>query len=228
MLFSDEFRRHIYEAVDSTCHTLTQATNSCDSMKLGLTGGIGCGKSTALAYLQDLGWHPLQTDALAKGLLDTEPQVKTAIAQQWPQVLNSDTIIDRSVLAAIVFSDADSLRWLEGLLHPIVRRHWQEWLNRHTGQPCAVEIPLLFEKQLQDEFDATLCIAASDTTVYSRMQARGFSADQVAARADRQWPLQKKCEAADFVIWNDGEEAFLKAQLYSLDQQLKASLPRNR
>jgi dephospho-CoA kinase len=196
-------------------------------MKLGLTGGIGCGKSTALAYLQNLGWHTLQADALAKGLLDTEAEVKTAIAQQWPQVLNSDNTIDRSALAAIVFSDADSLRWLEGLLHPIVRRHWQEWLDRHNGQACAIEIPLLFEKQLQGEFDATLCIAASDAAVYRRMQARGFSSDQVAARAERQWPLPQKIQAADFVIWNDGEEAFLKAQLDALDQQLKASLPKN-
>jgi dephospho-CoA kinase len=197
-------------------------------MKLGLTGGIGCGKSTALAFLQELGWQTLQADALAKGLLDSEPEVKTAIVEKWPQVLGNDNTIDRSILAGIVFSDADSLRWLEALLHPIVRQHWQEWLHAHAGQPCAVEIPLLFEKELQGEFDATVCIAASNAIVISRMQARGFSAEQVAARAERQWPLSKKVEAADFVIWNDGAEAFLKAQLVTLDQQMQTTTAQNR
>lgn len=190
-------------------------------MKLGLTGGIGCGKSTALAYLQRMGWQTLQADALAKGLLDSEPEVKTAIIERWPHALGDDDKINRSVVAEIVFNDASELHWLESLLHPIVRQHWLAWMQQQADAPCVVEIPLLFEKDLQSEFDATLCIAASASNVASRMQARGFTQAQVSARAQRQWPLQKKVEAADFVIWNDGDEAFLNAQLDALNHQLK-------
>lgn len=141
-------------------------------MKLGLTGGIGCGKSTAMTHLQRMGWQTLQADALAKGLLDSEPEIKAAIIDKWPQALGEDGKINRSLVAEIVFNDASELRWLESLLHPIVRQHWLAWMQQHTDAPCVVEIPLLFEKDLQSEFDATLCIAASESNVASRMQAR--------------------------------------------------------
>jgi dephospho-CoA kinase len=194
-------------------------------MKLGLTGGIGCGKSTALAYLHELGWLTLQADEIAKKLLQTEADIITAIHQKWPQVLNKQHAIERSALAQIVFCDPHALGWLETLLHPHVRRHWQQWLIQNTNGKCVVEIPLLFEKELQTAFDATVCIAASHATQLQRMHLRGFTPDQVAARAERQWPLPNKIAAADFIIWNDGNEDFLKAQLLLLDQTIATQHP---
>lgn len=191
-------------------------------MTLGLTGGIGCGKSTAAAMFASLGWHRIDTDAIVHKLLSSDRDICNAIGRRFgPQTIDGQGAVDRRALAAIVFADPDALAWLEGLLHPKVRRIWQS--ERTAVRPCVVEIPLLFEKGLEKEVDFTLCIASDPHVQARRLASRGLSPQEAAQRIARQLPLAQKIERADFVITNNGSLAFLDDQVKRLASILALS-----
>ena len=190
-------------------------------MKLGLTGGIGCGKSTVVGLFKEAGWCTVETDALVRDLLAEDAEVQAQLASRWGrEVFREDGTVDRKAIAARVFSDPDSLEWLESLLHPRVRKSWEAILAAHPNQPSLVEIPLLFEKRLETQFDLTVCIACSPEVVDSRMLERGYSAAEIAQRRERQMPLEDKIQRADYLIANSGSLEFLKRQTNQLIGQI--------
>ncbi len=192
-------------------------------MKVGLTGGIGCGKSTVVARFKAAGWQTIESDALARELLERDPEVISALIQRWgaTEVAPAGSI-DRGAVARIVFSDANELKWLEGQLHPKVRQAWQTRLLASTTACHLVEIPLLFEKRLESVFDFTVCIHAPDTLVESRMEARGFEKADLQRRRSHQLPIEEKMRRADFVITNAGTLDFLNLQINHLLERLGA------
>jgi len=190
-------------------------------MKIGLTGGIGCGKTTALAHFRERGAVVFDTDACVRGLLEGDPAVRASLREQFgEEIFTSDGMIDRPELARIVFGNSSKLEALESLLHPRVRAAWQQ--ESDQDHPCfVVEIPLLFEKSLESLFDVTVCVAVHPETQRNRLRARGLEEMQIDLRQARQWPLARKMEAADHIIWNDGDEAHLRAQIDHLLEQWK-------
>mgnify|MGYP005846999415 CR=1 FL=1 len=189
-------------------------------MNVGLTGGIGCGKSTVVGFFREAGWRTMEADAIVRDLLVHDAGLRAELRARWgDSVFGSGGGIDRKAVAARVFCDSAELRWLESRLHPMVRQRWAAMLAETTDRHCLVEIPLLFEKRLETHFELTVCVACPRFLVEERMIARGYSSVEVAQRVNQQMPLEKKTELADHLVSNAGSLEFLKRQTMRLIQQ---------
>ena len=186
-------------------------------MKIGLTGGYGCGKSTVLKLFADFGWCTIQTDQIGHSILQSDPVVRHKIHERWSDaVLNDEGSICRKKIAEIVFSDRNQLNWLEQLLHPKIIRNYEELIELNPSVNYLVEVPLLFEKRLENTFDFSVCIVCSDSVAIERMNFSSNSSQEFKRRNRSQLPVQSKAVAADFIISNSGNLAFLKKQVTHL------------
>ena len=144
-------------------------------MILGLTGGMGCGKTTAAGMLAAHGFAPLDSDAIIRTVVLTDKAVITAIRDHFgADVLTEAGEVDRGRLARRIFPDDAALRWLEDLLHPRLFAYWRTAFARDQARAWVVEVPLLFEKSLQNWFDFTVCIASDPTVQLARLEQRGI------------------------------------------------------
>jgi dephospho-CoA kinase len=190
-------------------------------MVVGLTGGMACGKSTVGKLLAEAGWGRVDSDEIVRTLLrDDREAIGEVFAAFGPVILAPEGGIDRRKLAALVFTDTEALRRLEGILHPRVRRGWKAAVSRKPPEKWVVEIPLLFEKGLEKEVDFTVCVACDPRVQAERLGSRGLSPQEASRRIARQLPLAQKIERADFVITNNGSLAFLRDQVTRLAEQL--------
>ena len=118
------------------------------TLKLGLTGGIGCGKSTVVEIFDQMDWRTMKTDDIVHDLLATHSRVHEALRQRWgSRVISSENRVDRNAIADRVFNDENELNWLEQLLHPLVRNSWESTISNDPESNWLVEVPLLFEKK---------------------------------------------------------------------------------
>jgi len=184
---------------------------------LGLTGGIGMGKSTAAAALRQRGIPVVDTDQLARQVVEPgQPALAEVQRAFGPGIIGADGRLRRDELARLVFSDAAARRTLERILHPRIRELWRAQLAVWRGERrpvAAVVVPLLFEVQAEVECDATICVACSATSQRERLQARGWTVEQIEQRARAQWPIEQKMLHADFVVWTEGDVALATEQL---------------
>ncbi|MBE6400563.1 MAG: dephospho-CoA kinase [Verrucomicrobia bacterium] len=184
------------------------------AMTLGLTGGIGCGKSSVLPAFEKLGFAVIDTDKIASAL-HAEPATRRFVRERFGEsALAADGSLNKTELAKIVFSDKASLADLEAFMHPKIRETWKNLTkNAARGENFVVEVPLLFEKNYEGDFDATVCVAASEQIQLARLEKRGLPPEQARERMAAQLPLSDKVRRADFVIFNDGSREFLEAQV---------------
>lgn len=183
---------------------------------VGLTGGMGAGKSTALTALQELGAQVLSTDAVVHELYGDE-RVSGAVVERWGEEVAPGGVVDRSVVAAKAFAGGErERRWLEELLWPLVGARIAGWLEHVRAlQPppkaAVVEVPLLFEAGMEGGFDATIAVTAQEHTRRQRADGRGHAlADE---RTARQLTQAEKAERATFVVRNDGSIEDLRREL---------------
>jgi len=173
---------------------------------VGLTGGLGAGKSEALRALAELGAATLSTDAVVHELLEGDALRDIVVERLGPEVA-PDGRLDRSLIAERVFGDDEARAWLEGALWPRVGRRMMDWKQdvdaRDPAPPAAVvEVPLLFESGMEAGFDATIAVVADESVREQRAGARGHAA--VSERTGRQLSQAEKAERADFEVRNDG------------------------
>lgn len=191
-------------------------------MKLGLTGGMGCGKSLVLAEFARLGVRTLDSDSIVRQLLAEDMELLQQIRENFGDgVFGADGKLDRKALGAIVFADECKLKLLESLTHPKVRAAWTSALDSAPNDWWVVEIPLLFELRLENTFDFTICVETSFALQLSRLAKRGFSESEASARISRQMALSEKTLRADFVLSNYGSPSFVRSQVENLLTQLK-------
>ena len=175
---------------------------------IGLTGGIGMGKSTAAAILRERGVAVVDTDDLARLVVAPgQPALAEVQAAFGSDLVGADGQLRRSELARIIFSDLAARERLEAILHPRIRQLWSAQLQtwRAEGRPLAVVvIPLLFETQAESHFDAVVCVACSAATQRERLSVRGWTPDQVAQRNAAQLPVAEKMLRSHYVIWTEG------------------------
>jgi dephospho-CoA kinase len=188
---------------------------------LGLTGGIGAGKSSALAAFGRQGCPTLSSDAVVHGLY-REPEVRSAVVARFgPGVLGVDGEVCRSAVATRVFSDDIARRWLERLLHPLVAAAFERWRSEQDAlHPDAVlvhEVPLLYEANLADRYDAVVLITAPDAV------RRGRAPERFDERAAAQLPEAQKVARAEYVYVNDGTLADLERWVADLVARLRAA-----
>jgi dephospho-CoA kinase len=192
-------------------------------MILGLTGGMGCGKTTAAGMLAVHGFAPLDSDAIIRTVVLTDKAVITAIRDHFgADVLTEAGEVDRGRLARRIFPDDAALRWLEDLLHPRLFAYWRTAFARDQARSWVVEVPLLFEKSLQNWFDFTVCIASDPTVQLARLEQRGIPPPLARQRISKQLPLTQKIKLVDFVLLNDGSPDFLRDQVGALVRSLSA------
>ena len=185
---------------------------------VGLTGGLGAGKSEALKALGELGAATLSTDDVVHELL-TGGEVRDALVARFGEDVAPDGEIDRSKVAEVVFGDPDERKWLEGELWPRVGERVASWKTEvDAAEPpprlAVVEVPLLFEAGMEQAFDHTVAVVAEEPIREERAAARGHAA--VASRAQSQLPQAEKAERADFVVRNDGTVEELREELSRL------------
>ena len=179
---------------------------------LGLTGGIGSGKSTALAAFARRGAAVLSSDEVVHRLYGEPEVVREIVARFGDTVLDGDGRIDRAALRAAA-SGGEGLSFLEGLIHPRIGAERTRWIDRQRGlQPppplIVCEVPLLFEVGLEAAFDAVLVVTASETVRRERVRERGQDFDAVAGR---QISEQEKVSRASSYFTNDGDLEGLEA-----------------
>lgn len=188
---------------------------------VGLTGGIGAGKSTVLELFAKAGAYCVQADLLARAELN-EPEVQSRIRVLFGGDLVTDKGVDRQALARIVFKDPEQLHKLNELIHPGVRRRLRK--IQETLEPGTVliyEVPLLFEAGLEHDFDWIVTVTAPAELRRERVKNRGWSADDWEAREARQLSLREKEKRADSVIENKGNEEELKLQVDKLYREFE-------
>jgi len=183
-------------------------------MILGITGGIGCGKTTAANLFENKGFSRIDSDQLMHANVLASNEVLTAIRAHFGSgVFDATGALNRASLAAIVFNDAHELRWLENLTHPKLFELWRQKLATNPEGKWVIETPLLFEAKLENWFDFTVCVACSSDLQRNRLEQRGLNRELAQQRIAQQLPLSRKIEWADFVLWNSSSTAFLEAQI---------------
>jgi dephospho-CoA kinase len=191
---------------------------------LGLTGGVGAGKSACAALLAKRSIPVIDTDDLARQVVEPGEPGLTELSRRFgPGILDSEGRLRRDELARHVFSDVSTRKEVEDILHPRIRRLWQAKVDEWRAQGVSlavVAIPLLFETNAQKSVDKTLCVACTRETQLKRLLARGWTVEESAGRIAAQMPMEQKMALADFVIWSEGPLDIHEAQL----ERLLASL----
>jgi dephospho-CoA kinase len=189
---------------------------------IGLTGGIGAGKSTALDALERLGAAVISTDRVVHDLYEDE-LVKAAVSDRFGDSVVTGGVVDRGALAGRAFATDEDRAWLEGLLWPLVRQRvgaWRRGLEAISPPPRAavVEVPLLFESGMERAYDATIAVVADEDVRAQRAGSRGHQA--LAERSARQLSQKEKAQRATYVVVNDGTFDDLQSKLSAVLDKL--------
>jgi dephospho-CoA kinase len=192
---------------------------------IGLTGGLGAGKSEALRALEEIGAATLSTDAVVHELLHGDELRDLVVERLGPEVARGG-VLDRSLIAERVFADEEVRAWLEGELWPRVGARvvgWRSGLEDSEPPPRAavVEVPLLFEAGMASVFDHTIAVVADEAVRVERAGGRGHAA--VAERTGRQLSQEEKSQRADFTVRNDGTIDELKQTLSSVLDKIEGT-----
>ncbi len=182
---------------------------------VGLTGGLGAGKSTALDALERLGATTISSDAVVHELYEGD-QLRDAVVARFGPDVAPDGVVDRSAVAQRAFADPNDRKWLEEQIWPLVGARVAGWLEQAraaTPAPRAavVEVPLLFEAGLEGLYDATIAVISEEPVRAQRAAARGHAV--VDERAARQLSQEEKARRATFVVRNDGTKEDLLRRL---------------
>lgn len=191
---------------------------------IGLTGGIGAGKSTALEALERLGAATLSTDRVVHDLYEDD-EVKAAVTERFGPSVVRDGVVERAALARVAFATPEDRSWLEQMLWPRVSERivdWRQGLKQASPPPRAaiVEVPLLFESGMESVFDATIAVVADEDVRAERAGARGHEA--LAERSARQLSQQEKAVRATYVVSNDDSIDTLESKLSAVLDMLRS------
>jgi len=193
---------------------------------VGLTGGLGTGKSTVSQMLISRGIPVIDADRIAREVVEPNGPAFPGIIQAFgKEILQPDGSIDRNKLAKAVFGHSEKLLQLENLIHPFVQEevlNQRSWLKDQHHQWAVYDVPLLFEKNLKSQFDFVLVVSVTDvTTQISRLKQRnGWNDDEIQKRLKSQLPLSEKIAQADYVIQNDADLSSLEKKVDTVVQML--------
>ena len=188
-------------------------------LKVGLTGGIGSGKSTASSILSKLGSYIFDADAEAKIILDSNKDVQNNIIEEYgSDVLDHDGIINKKKLAKVAFQDEDHQIILNSIIHPFVFKELDKQFNKISNQnkhaSFIVDGALILESGLDQHLDSIVLIASLLKYRIERALKRGnLSREDILRRIDLQWTDEQKAEMADHTIYNNGTEKELEEEI---------------
>jgi dephospho-CoA kinase len=182
---------------------------------IGLTGGMGAGKSTALKALERLGSAVQSSDAVVHELYEGTT-LREAVIARWGEEVAPGGVIDRAEVARRAFADEEGRAWLEATVWPLVGKRMESWLAQARAlepapRAIVIEVPLLFEAGIEGAYDVTIAVVASESLREQRAAARGHAL--TAERAARQLTQEEKAQRATYVVENDGSVEELERKL---------------
>lgn len=181
---------------------------------IGLTGGIGCGKSLAAQFFAELGALVIDADQLARAAIERGSKGFDEVVAVFGDSVLKDGDIDRRALGDLVFKNPSAKQKLENIIHPIVRREFEEAVaSLKDDEVLVYEIPLLVETGAQDKFDLVITVESELENRINRLRARGLHISEIENRIAAQATREQRVEAADFLIENDGTEDELLRQV---------------
>lgn len=192
---------------------------------IGLTGGLGTGKSTVSHFLIRRGIPVVDADKIAKQVLEPGTEgLKQVVLAFGPDILNPDGSLNRTALADLVFSSKEKLLKLESIVHPLVQAevlNQRSWLADQHTEWAVYDVPLLFEKNLQSHFDQIILVTSSFEKQVERLKLRNhWNDDEISKRLKAQLPLQDKKARSHHVIENDGSLDDLEKKVATLVELL--------
>lgn len=190
-------------------------------LKVGVTGGIGSGKSVVCRIFSILGIPVFEADTEARRIIDHDPEIRKALSQLLGrEVFPEPGVTDRKKMAHAIFNNQEILNEVNAIVHPAVRQRFKEWWLSQETPYVVQEAAILFESGASGLMDLNILITAPDEVKAARIVKRdGFSIQQVRERMDNQWPDARKLPLADFVIHNDGHQ-FLIEQVMDIHQKI--------
>jgi len=192
--------------------------------KIGLTGGIGSGKSFVAELFRRMGVPVFEADAEAKRLQQEDAELIAGMKKLFGEdIYLRDGSLDRKRVAAVAFGDKEKLAQLNALVHPAVRRAFERWLEQHKEMPLVLkEAAILFESGTDKGLDGVIVVSAPVELRIQRVMRRdGISREEVERRMKSQWPEEEKIRRAQHVITND-EKTLLLPQVSALKEKLSA------
>jgi dephospho-CoA kinase len=193
-------------------------------LRVGLTGGIGAGKSTVSAFFAQLGAKIISSDKIAQQLLDRS-DIQEQLIKIFGEAVVKSEITDRKYLSEQVFLDPALRLKLEALIHPEVRKEVEAAFSQVADDEIAInEVPLLFEVDLVDKYDFVISVLAEKEERLNRAQARGLSRADAVARMSVQVEDKERISKSDFIIKNDSDLDALSRQVKEVWEQLLASV----
>ncbi|MGB0980196.1 MAG: dephospho-CoA kinase [Croceimicrobium sp.] len=179
-------------------------------MIVGLTGGIGSGKTTAAQIFKSLGVPLFLADEESKKLIDGDAKLQASLVELMGSELLTDGKINRAYMASLIFSDAVLLQKVNALIHPAVGDAFKAWYHRQNFSYVIREAAILYESGSHQDCDAVIVVSAPEQLRLERVKARsGESEEQIRKRMSKQWPAEKKEALADYIIHNDGGEMLI-------------------
>ena len=189
---------------------------------IALTGGIGCGKSLAAQYFAELGAVVIDADQLARAAIERGSDGFDEVVALFGDSILKDGNIDRRALGELIFNDPKARAALEGIIHPFVRREFEEAVASLKGDDVLVyEIPLLFESKSHDRFDLVITVESELENRIARLRDRGMHISEIEGRIAAQATREQRTEIADFLIENDGSEDELLRQVENIWDSLQ-------
>jgi len=193
---------------------------------IGLTGGIGSGKSTVSGFLRELGARVIDADEGARAVVEPGTAGFAAVVAEFGPEVVRDGRLDRQRLAEIVFNDKQALRRLNAVVHPLVREWTAARLAEAAGDGAELavqDIPLLFESGYEPMFRSTILVYVPEPIQLERLLARGMPEADARARIENQLPIDEKRSRATYVIDNSGTREETRAQTEKIWTEITAS-----
>ena len=178
--------------------------------KLGLTGGIGAGKTYVSKIFSQMGIPVFNADVEAKNCIVENKGLMQKVKASFGKDIYDNGVLQKEKLAKIVFNNSERLGELNALVHPVVKQKFEDWCTQQTAEIVIKEAAILFESDAHLGLDVVICVSATEKARIERVQNRdGSSVTDIKSRIDKQMPQSKKEALADFVIVNDGERLLL-------------------
>ena len=188
-------------------------------IKIGITGGIGCGKTFVSKVFNMLGIPVFNADVKAKSCMLDNEYLKNSIKIFFGDNIYKNDSLDTSALAEIVFNDLKALEKLNTLVHPVVKKSFEDWCERQKSNIVIKEAAIMFESHSNIGLDKVICVSAAEDIRIKRVMDRdNISQQQVASRIDKQMPQYEKEELSDFIIFNNGDQLLLPQILKIINQ----------
>ena len=190
-------------------------------LKIGLTGGIGSGKSTIAKIIETLGYPVYISDSKASELINRDEEIKKHLTELLGKdIYQSDGNLDKKRLATIIFNDKEVIKQVNGIVHPAVTRDFMEWCSAQRRPLLFFESAILFEAKLENLFDYIILISTDLETRVERVISRDATTrEKVIERINNQMPDEIKQSKSNFVIYNNNDDKVIK-QILSIIHQL--------